>query len=621
MLKGMTKLLVLVLLGVFLLLGYWGSRNRSATFDEPLHFAGAWEHYHDGDFRVDVEDPPLWQYWAVLGSDKASLWLSHVHPYWRAICQDHRAAGEWSQGALYLNRDNNVAAAFAAAHLRMLALGAGLALLIGVWGWQIGGQWAGMLAMSLFGFDPTFLGHSPLVKNDVVFTLLWCAVAFSLYRVGRAARWPGLLALVVLPGMALSSKFSGLLVFPVVGLCLFARCCIHQRWPFLRRSLKTFGTRLMASVLLMGCTVVVAWVIIWASYQFRYGPSPDPDVWLSEQSFVDMDAGRRLFAVSHQAATVKAAEMLDPVLAVKAAVWCSQHHLLPQAFCCGFIYTHASVICRMSFLCGEIQDLGWWDYFPAAMLFKTPLATLAMGVVGIPIIGLILVRRGNRRPPLPQPSPGVPGEGESWAAICLLLPAAFYLAMAMYARFNIGFRHILPIYPLLYVATAWGMIRLVQRWPKWLATAVPVLLVAGLAAETLVACPNFIPFFNVACGGWRGGIRLLGDSNLDWGQDLPALAAWQRQNPKVQLYLCYFGRARPEYYGIQFINANLNIDEDEPLPTAPGILAISATYLQGMYLTDAKRALIAPLRQQKPLAILGGSIYLYPWPLPSAAKG
>src|SRR2546426_11865603 len=47
-----------------------------------------------------------------------------------------------------------------------------------------------------------------------------------------------------------------------------------------------------------------------------------------------------------------------------------------------------------------------------------------------------------------------------------------------------------------------------------------------LFRSTLAARPYFIPFFNVLAGGAKGGVNLLSDSNLDWGQGLPAPRRW-----------------------------------------------------------------------------------------------
>jgi len=44
------------------------------------------------------------------------------------------------------------------------------------------------------------------------------------------------------------------------------------------------------------------------------------------------------------------------------------------------------------------------------------------------------------------------------------------------------------------------------------------------------------------------------------------------------------------------------------------VIAISATNLQGPFLTREQRKLYAPYRHRKPREILGGSIYLYDYP-------
>jgi hypothetical protein len=137
----------------------------------------------------------------------------------------------------------------------------------------------------------------------------------------------------------------------------------------------------------------------------------------------------------------------------------------------------------------------------------------------------------------------------------------------------------------------------------------------ALMTETLSAYPDYLAFFNIAAGGERGGIRFLGDSNLDWGQDLPLLARWQQDHPDLQLYLCYFGTADPRHYGIRYISlpGGYVLDPPPRTLTAPGVIAINTTVLQGIYSsTDSDtRAFYAPLRNRQPIDCLGGSIYLY----------
>jgi len=63
--------------------------------------------------------------------------------------------------------------------------------------------------------------------------------------------------------------------------------------------------------------------------------------------------------------------------------------------------------------------------------------------------------------------------------------------------------------------------------------------------------PDHVAYFNTLAGGIEGGHRHLADSNLDWGQDLPALDADARATcvPPRRCIAAVFGTARPEDYG------------------------------------------------------------------------
>ena len=180
--------------------------------------------------------------------------------------------------------------------------------------------------------------------------------------------------------------------------------------------------------------------------------------------------------------------------------------------------------------------------------------------------------------------------------------------------FEPGLRHVLPVYPFLFLfmgvvaAQAW------RRMPKTTAV-IAALLIVGLEVETFFAYPNFIPFFNVAFGGYRGGLHLLSDSNIDWGQDLPALKKWQEQHPDRTVCLFYFGAADPAYYGIKYYLSGSGYDSKLPdrreMAKMNPVIAISATELQETYTNDVKRKFWGDFRNSEPTAILGGSIYLY----------
>jgi hypothetical protein len=273
---------------------------------------------------------------------------------------------------------------------------------------------------------------------------------------------------------------------------------------------------------------------------------------------------------------------------------------------------------RPTFLCGKFSGVGTWWYFPFAMAVKTPVATL-IAFAGAAILGAIwLFRRKNN----PRRSDPAAPPMEIWTALCLVVPVLICLGAAMASNLNLGVRHVLPIYPLLFAAVGLVMAKL-WGWRPAPALAAGLLVMIALAVESCSAYPNYIPFFNVLAGGSRGGLRLLSDSNLDWGQDLPLLAAWQRNHPDTKLYLAYFGTVDPAYYGIRYTNVRDGYLGGPPMQpiTGPGVLAISATSLQGTYWDRiADRPYWSRLWTVKPFDVLGGSIYLFHIPATPADR-
>ena len=136
----------------------------------------------------------------------------------------------------------------------------------------------------------------------------------------------------------------------------------------------------------------------------------------------------------------------------------------------------------------------------------------------------------------------------------------------MQSHLDIGIRHILPVYPFLFILIGIAAARSINLWPR-ASIAIVGVFVLGLAVESYAAFPNFIPFFNVAAGGPRGGLNLLGDSNIDWGQELPDLAKWQARNPDCTLYLGYFGFADPKTYGVHAVILPGRVEDRRANPT------------------------------------------------------
>jgi hypothetical protein len=349
---------------------------------------------------------------------------------------------------------------------------------------------------------------------------------------------------------------------------------------------------------------LIAYVGLWAQYRFRFDAGPAEmqlDIPAMTNDLRDAQTRARFHS---NAPTQAQLSLWHASAATEIVLWMEEHRLAPQAWAGGYLYTETSSLQRTAYLLGDVYAGSRWFYFPLAWVVKEPV-TLLVAVMGAAVVGW---RRGVGK----LRREGGNYECPLYGWVALGVPPLAYLLMAIFGNVNIGLRHVFPVMPFVDVAVglAAGQIWMMRRGKV-------LVLVFGIAlvVETLAAYPDFISYFNVAAGGERGGLALLGDSNLDWGQDLPLLAQWQKANPNVTLYLDYFGTADPAAYGIRY----LNVPGGYVYGPAPriagaevgGVAAISATKLQGLFAGDPSHDFASRFARQRPFAVLGGTIYLF----------
>jgi tetratricopeptide (TPR) repeat protein len=260
---------------------------------------------------------------------------------------------------------------------------------------------------------------------------------------------------------------------------------------------------------------------------------------------------------------------------------------------------------RPAFLFGKYSTHGWPYYFLAAMLVKTPVPSLALLAAAV----VLLIRRRKL----------------DFAEYCLIVPVVFFLAAASLSRLQLGIRYILQVYPFLFilvggvVGTAVGKVLAAKGRVKRPASIVPAGLLAALlvwyAVGTLRAFPHYLAYFNETVGGPKNGYKVLLDSNLDWGQDLPGLAEFLKQQGNPEVILCFFGTASPTAYGItyqDFYSYNLSGRKEEyinsPDPKRE-FFVISANSLQCLYYPD--KTIFDWVKKRRPIAVIGYTLFVY----------
>jgi len=188
-----------------------------------------------------------------------------------------------------------------------------------------------------------------------------------------------------------------------------------------------------------------------------------------------------------------------------------------------------------------------------------------------------------------------------------------YIASTFFSSVNIGYRHLLPLLPFLFILISRLALQ-VSRFKSHVLRLTFYALLACYLVGALCISPHYLAFFNALAGGPASGYRHLVDSNLDWGQNLWQLRDWMEENGVERVYYAHYSPARPQVYGIQadFLPPDPRAVPFAPLDPAPGIYAIGATVLQGVYTPDVNT--YAWFRAHEPAAILGHALFVYEVP-------
>ena len=570
--EGGVRLAVAGALLLYVGLAVSGMGAQSATFDEPIHLPPGYAALTLGDHRMNPDHPPLVRLIAAFPLLFLDVTLDQDDHAWRT-------SRPWEFGKRFLYRWNDADRLLFWGRLPIVALGAVLGAAVFAWTRRHWGLPAGALALMLYVTSPDMLAHGRIVTNDLGLTLFVFLTVVAFERLGERVTLARLGAAGLALGAALATKFSGAGLAPMLAALAIAMALdgsplrVELGRP---RLLETPVRKLVAMVAILVAMAAIAIVVIWASYGFRSELAIDP-------------AANAAFDWS----------VLDAAHPVprEALLLARRLHLLPEAWVWGFLHFVVHAESRPAFLLGQYSETGWWYYFPVTFALKTPAPLLALLVVAL----LTLARTRA-----------------SWRSEAFLwLPVLVYLGLTMTRNINIGHRHLLPVYPFVFAAAGrTARLALPHGQRARLAWAVPLaLLLAWQAASTLRVHPYYLAYFNELAGGPANGYRLLVDSNLDWGQDLPGLKAWMERNGVPRVKLCYFGTADASHHGI----AADRLPGYQPPPPStltrevrPGdVVAVSATHLQGVYLDPALRPLMERLRARQPLASIGYSILVY----------
>ncbi len=423
---------------------------------------------------------------------------------------------------------------------------------------------AANLALALFAFTPSLIANFSVVTTDGIGTLFIFLMAFQLIRWRSKPSWPQTILLgLALGGLLLSKFYAPPLVLLALVLMLVLKpdsVALHPlRWNW---------KPTLAALLL-------ALVTLWAGYFFHVSHFKVAD---GQVTATFPNRGLKTWATKshlHVNLVVPAGEFFEGLREVAM----SNKHGRPAWFF------------------GEIYPTGGIKlYYPAAIALKWPTVLLALLLAAV----LMGVRRVCRAPA---------------DLLVMGVFAVVYLFFAIQSKYDIGERHILPLYPfaLLIAGSVWEQVvalkaRIGTEVPTWWGpkrinyNMIALLLVLALnAADTLRAGPDYLTYFNILVRP-QNSWRYLTDSNLDWGQGLIAVREYEFRHLGEPLHLAYFGSVNPALYGVR------------ATPLAPGEqvtgkVVVGASALSGQVLPDPNG--YRWLLQYKPAEMLDRSMFVY----------
>lgn len=478
----------LVFLSLYLVRDH--TRGDSLSADEPVHILSGWFEVVGRNAIVNIEHPPVAKMLAGLALGALPL------PAPPAAVPMGTRFTDFGHAFLFENRvsPDDIAAAARAPFLGVLAL-----LLVIVFGAATAryGMAAGLFALALVALDPNFVAHAGVVHTDVAAAAAFLATVLAWESARRRPTAARVLAAGVVLGLALATKFSAILLLPI----LLVQSLVASR----RES--SPGRAALSAVLRLGAAGAVALLVVLAIYA-PLTSRMDPEY-------------QRL--VIHEMVAGRGAPRLSAAIESLAGFSRPLAHYFGGL---ASVLRQSAVGGGVNYLFGRISVHGFPSYFFIAFALKSTLALLGVTVVAI----VSYLRR--------------PSELREESRLFLLPVAVLFLA-SIGSAYNIGIRHMLPVYPFLALAGAACFARASSRpAPSFRppAAAVVLLLLPLLCGyELLRIHPHELSYFNLLAGGPERGRRILSDSNVDWGLDLKRLAVELRRRGVDDPTIVYFG--------------------------------------------------------------------------------
>lgn len=541
-------------------------RGQSLSWDEGDHLFAGYMSWKTRDFGFNPEHPPLVKALAAL----PLLAMNLKVPPGKGLTDFKSEAFFDGRDFIFGNGGLEVAdkiifrARMAAALLSLL-----LGLVLYCAAREMFGTGAALFALALLVFEPNMIAHGAYVTTDMGAACFLFAAVYALYRYVKSPSWGRLTTVGVVTGLALAAKHSVVLFLPMAVVLVLT----EMVWGEPGGDRKKTALRLAGAFVL---ATAIAVVVLWAFYGFRYAARPG-GVEL-HPSLVEYASGLK---------------GVEPKIYLALARW----RILPESYVYGLIDVRLVSNWFPTYIWGQVHAHGVWFYFPVAFVIKS-----TIGFMALLLVALFAVAAGKLK--------------ARREIVFLTIPPLVYFSIALGTGLNIGARHILPMYPFLFVLIGGAVVALARKRRGW--AYVAGALLAWHIVSASLSYPVYLAYSNELFGGPGNTYKYLTDSNTDWGQQLKGVKTYLDGRGVKECWFAYFAEPVIDYtaYGIPC----------KPLPTADtgwfhfqldtperisGTVLISAGALTGFEFGSNWMGPYRDFQKLRPTAVIQHGVFVY----------
>lgn len=207
--RSLHLLLLAVLLASIPIQALFSIRQKSATFEEAVHLAAGAHYLKTWDMEACPGYPPLVRMWEAL-----PLAVSGVQLPDAPLSPTEMYPFEYATNFLYELNDADFTLFLGRVMVVILSL------LLGIYVYRFAkdlfGPSAALLSLFLCAFSPNLLAHARLATLDMALTAFLFITVFYFHRACRDGGWRNLLLAALFACLAVSTKYTAWLLFPVL---------------------------------------------------------------------------------------------------------------------------------------------------------------------------------------------------------------------------------------------------------------------------------------------------------------------------------------------------------------------------------------------------------------------